>query len=142
MTVGARREGSAIAILNATPRTSVLWGKRFELARALGYLLLAPFREGALGGASSAFSQPWLRRCTGAFAAELLLPTSAISSNDLSGLDRASDPAKFQDLMARFGVGARTAAFQLWNHGLLSSPQVRDELIDRFASADVSGPLR
>jgi hypothetical protein len=37
--------------------------------------------------------------------------------------------------MAEFGVGARTAAFQLWNRGWLSSPAVRDELVDRYASA-------
>lgn len=134
MIVGARREGSAVAVLNVTPRTSVAWGKRFELARGLGYLLLAPYRDGAIGGASSPYSQPWLRRCSGAFAAEFLLPTSAISEMNHSGLDRGAEPTEFEALMERFGVGGRTAAFQLWNHGFLSSTQVRDELIDRFAS--------
>jgi len=33
-----------------------------------------------------------------------------------------------------YRVGARTAAYQLWNHGLRSSADVRDDLIDRFAT--------
>ena len=44
-----------------------------------------------------------------------------------------SRPETFERIMERYGVGARTAAFQLWNHGLLSSSQVRDELIDCFS---------
>jgi len=36
--------------------------------------------------------------------------------------------------MARFGVGARTAAFQLWNHRFISSPEIRDDTIERFAA--------
>ena len=139
MLVGARRGGSASAVVNLTPRTRMSWGRRFELARALGHLLLGSFRDDALGGASSAYSQPWMRRRSGAFAAELLLPTAGVRACDLSDLDAAADPDAFNTLMHEFGVGARTAAYQLWNHGLLSSAEIRDDLIDRFGSPEASG---
>jgi Zn-dependent peptidase ImmA (M78 family) len=135
MLVGARIGGSASVVINRTPRTDVPWGRRFELARGLGHLLLNSFRDGALGAASSSFSQPWMRRISGAFAAEFLLPTDELHARRLSELDAAADPQVFQGLMEEFGVGARTAAFQLWNRGLLSSAQIRDDLIDRFSAS-------
>ena len=52
------------------------------------------------------------------------------SGNELDGA--ATDRA-FTRVMQQYGVGARTAAFQLWNHGWLSSTEIRDELIDRYA---------
>lgn len=137
MLLGAWRGGSASAVINSTPRTRVSWGRRFELGRALGQLLIGSFRLDAIGGASSAYSQSWMRRCSGAFAAELLLPTAGIHARDLGNLDSAADPDAFRALMHEYGVGARTAAYQLWNHGLLSSPEIRDDLIDRFGSPEV-----
>jgi Zn-dependent peptidase ImmA (M78 family) len=134
MLVGARLGGSASLVINLTPRTEVPWGRRFELARGLGHVILNPFREGALGAASSSFSQPWMRRMSGAFAAEFLLPVGELHERGLGDLDAAADPQVFQDLMTEFGVGARTAAFQLWNRGLLSSAQIRDDLIDKFSA--------
>ena len=77
-------------------------------------------------------AQPWARRRSGAFAAELLLPSEALFE-DAGHLDSAAHQATFQRIMERYRVGARTAAFQLRNHGLLSSSQVRDDLIDRFS---------
>ena len=132
MLVGARQRLGAAVVINRTPRTETPWGRRFESARGLGHLLLDSYREGALGAASSTFAQPWTRRRSGTFAAELLLPSEALLE-EAGHLDSAAQQATFQRIMERYRVGARTAAFQLWNHGLLSSTQVRDELIDCFS---------
>ena len=94
--------------------------------------MLDSYREGALGAVSSTFAQPWARRRSGAFAAELLLPSEALFE-DAGHLDSAAQQVTFQRIMERYRVGARTAAFQLRNHGLLSSSQVRDDLIDCFS---------
>jgi hypothetical protein len=134
MLVGSRRGLGAAVVINRTPRTETPWGRRFESARGLGHLLMDSYREGALGAASSTFAQPWARRRSGAFAAELLLPEEALFE-DAGHLDSAAQGETFARIMRRYRVGARTAAFQLWNHGLLSSSQVRDELIDHFSLA-------
>ena len=133
MLAGSREEAGAAAVINRTPRTETRWGQRFESARALGHLLMDPYRDGALGAASTAFAQPWARRRSGAFAAEFLLPSEALLEN-AGVLDSAAQPERFLRILERYGVGARTAAFQLWNRGLLSSPSLRDELIDRFSN--------
>ena len=130
--VGSRRGAGAAAVINQTLRTTTPWGERFELARALGHLLLDSYRGDALGAASTTFAQPWARRRSGAFAAELLLPGAQLLDR-FGALDSAADRDVFPSLLNQYGVGARTAAFQLWNHRLISSPQVRDELIDAFA---------
>ena len=132
MLVGARQGLGAAVVINRTPRTETPWGRRFESARGLGHLLMDSYREDALGAASTTFGQPWARRRSGAFAAELLLPSEALLE-DAGYLDSAAQKETFQRIMERYRVGARTAAFQLWNHGLLSSSQVRDELIDCFS---------
>ncbi len=132
MLVGSRQGLGAAVVINRTPRTETPWGRRFESARGLGHLLMDSYREEALGAASTTFAQPWARRRSGAFAAELLLPREALLE-DVGHLDSAAEPVTFERIMRRYQVGARTAAFQLWNHGLLSSSQVRDELIDWFS---------
>ena len=137
MLVGSRQGRGAAVVINRTPRTETPWGRRFESARGLGHLLMDPYREEALGAASTTFAQPWARLRSGAFAAELLLPREALLE-DAGHLDSAAEPVTFERIMGRYRVGARTAAFQLWNHGLLSSSQVRDELIDCF-SGGVAG---
>ena len=134
MLAGSRREFGAAAIINSTPRTRTPWGRRFESVRALGHLLLDTYRDDALGAASTAFAQPSTRRRSGAFAAEFLLPSEALLE-DAGSLDSWARPEKFERTLQQYGVGARTAAFQLWNHGLLSSSGVRDDLIDSFSSA-------
>lgn len=134
MVTGARADGSAVALVLATSRTETRWGRRFELARALGHVVLDPMREGAVGAASSPFSQETRRRRSGAFAAELLLPEDALGEVSDGVLDGAAEPEAFEALLARFGVGARTAANQLWNRGWLSSATLRDELVDRYAA--------
>ena len=133
MLAGSRRGAGATAVINQTPRTETRWGERFELARALGHLLVDSRRGDALGAASTTFTQPWARRRSGAFAAELLLPSEHLSER-FGALDSAADRDVFPSLLNDYGVGAKTAAFQLWNQGLLSSPRIRDELIDDFSN--------
>ena len=98
----------------------------------------APRRSGASDSswpASTTFAQLWARRCSGAFAAELLLPSEHLFER-FGVLDSAASHDVFLSLLNEYGVGARTAAFQLWNRGLLSSPRVRDGLIDDFSNVE------
>ena len=133
MLAGSRRGCGAAAVINQTPRTSTPWGKRFEAVRALGHLLMDPYRQDTLGAASTAFAQPWARRRAGTFAAEFLLPSEALRE-DAHTLDSYAEPERFELVLERYGVGAQTAAYHLWNRGFLSSTQVRDDLIDQFSS--------
>ena len=133
MLAGSRQGCGAVAVINWTPRTSTPWGRRFEAVRGLGHLLMDPYRQGMLGVASTAFSQPWARRRAGAFAAEFLLPSEALRE-DAHSLDSYAEPERFEHLLGRYGVGAMTAAYHLWNRGFFSSYQVRDDLIDQFSS--------
>ena len=133
MLAGSRHGAGAVAVINRTPRTATQWGERFELARAMGHLLVDSYRGDALGAASTTFTQPWARRCSGAFAAEFLLPSEHLFER-FGALDSAADRDVFPSLLNEYGVGARTAAFQLWNQGLLSNHHVRDELIDDFSN--------
>ena len=135
MLAGSRRGIGAAVVINRTPRTATPWGRRFESIRALGHLLMDPYRQDALGAASTAFAQPWARRRAGTFAAEFLLPSEALRA-DARTLDAYAQPERFERVLDRYGVGARTAANHLWNHRLLSSTRVRDELIDRFSSVE------
>jgi hypothetical protein len=125
--------GAPCARILATPRTSTIWGRRFEQARALGHALTDPLSEGAFGAASSPYAQHTRRRRSGAFAAELLLPAAALEKASGGKLDGAASPTVFAELLHTYGVGARTAAHQLFNRHWLSSASVRDELIDSFA---------
>jgi hypothetical protein len=134
MVTGLRVGEGAATILGDTPRMSVRWANRFELARSLGHLLLDPVRSGAIGAGSSSFSIGSRRRRSGAFAAELLLPESALMAASQGTLDRAAVPEVFEALLARFGVGATTAAYQLWNHSLLSSQEIREDLVEEFGA--------
>jgi hypothetical protein len=52
-------------------------------------------------------------------------------------VDGAADEHVFPQLLEQYGVGARTAAYQLWNRGWLSNPEIRDELIEEYGSAVV-----
>jgi len=129
--VGARKDGSAVVVLFDGERMRHDWVRRMELARAAGHLLLDGMTPaGALGAGSSRMSSGPRRRRSGAFAAEFLMPESGVRK--LLGGRAASEPACFKELMSVFGIGARTAAYHLWNAGILESPEVRDELIDRY----------
>lgn len=119
----------ATTMVLANIRTTTRWGRRFELARALGHLLLDPLRGEAIGAASGPQAMASRRRRSGAFAAEFLLPSAALAEASEGVLDRIAEGTRFRDLLDRFGVGANTAAFHLWNQGLLSSSEVRDDLI-------------
>lgn len=133
MIVGARREGCAAVTTFANERTTKRWGERFEQGRALGHLLLDPMPKAALGAASGPFTQATRRRRSGAFSAEFLLPQGAMAKESQHRLDGAADGAAFGRVLETYGVGATTAAHQLFNHGWLSSSDVRDELIESFA---------
>ena len=132
MIAGLRRGLGGAAVINQTPRTSTVWGRRFEAVRGLGHLLMDPYRQDTIGAASTAFAQPWARRRAGAFAAEFLLPSAALRE-DAHSLDSYAEPKRFEHLLERYGVGASTAARHLWNLGFLSSGQVRHDLIDQFS---------
>lgn len=134
MVVALREGGSPVAVTLDTVRTSRSWGQRFEAARALGHVLLDPVRSGTIGAASGPYAQETRRRRSGAFAAEFLLPESALAAASGGELDGAAQDPTFEDLLERYGIGARAAAYQLWNRGWLSSADLRDDLIDRFAS--------
>jgi len=134
MMAAAQLDGSPSVVTLRTPRTEPEWGRRFEHARGLGHLLLDPIRGGAVGAASGPYAHAARRRRSGAFAAELLLPTASLAHASGGRLDGVAQGNAFETLLTSFGVGARTAAFQLWNHHWLSSAGVRDELIDRYAS--------
>lgn len=133
MLAGLRRGAGAAVIINRTPRTTTPWGRRFESVRALGHLLMDTYRQDKLGAASTAFAQPWAQRRARAFAAEFLLPSEALRG-DAPTLDTYAQPERFERVLDRYGVGAQTAAFHLWNHGLHSSTRVRNDLIARFSS--------
>jgi len=63
------------------------------------------------------------------FAAEILLPTSASEEASEGVLDGIVEGQLFAQLLERFSVGANTAAFHRWNQGILSSTEVRDDLV-------------
>lgn len=129
MVVAGTVSGRAITMILANARTATPWGRRFELARALGHLLLDQVRGEAIGAASGSQAVASRRRRAGAFAAEILLPTSALKEASEGVLDGILEGDRFAQLLKRFGVGASTAAFHLWNQHLLSSTEVRDDLI-------------
>jgi hypothetical protein len=129
MLVVGQSAGQATTMVLENERTSTPWGRRFELARALGHLLLDPLRGNAIGAASGPHAMASRRRRSGAFAAEFLLPSTALTDASDGALDGIAEGTRFADLLGRFGVGAHTAAFHLWNQGLLSSPELREDLI-------------
>lgn len=136
MVVALQDGGSPVAKTLETPRTETSWGQRFEACRALGHILLDPMRADAIGAASGPFAEATRVRRSGAFAAELLLPETAIAEASDHRLDGVVENHIFQGLLESYGIGARTAAYQLWNRGWLSSPVVRDELVDQFGSVN------
>jgi Zn-dependent peptidase ImmA (M78 family) len=102
----------------------------------LGHALLDPLRADAFGAASTRWAQETRRRRSGAFAAELLLPASALEEASHGHLDGVYADGTFVKLLERYNVGARTAAHQLYNNGWLSSTSLRDELIDVYAKEE------
>ena len=134
MLIAVPRGGSPVVTVLRTGRTSTRWGQRFEQARGLGHAVVDPLSGDALGAASSPYAQQRRRMRSGAFAAELLLPAATLEKASGGLLDGARSKDVFSKVLATYGVGARTAAHQLFNHGWLSSTSVRDELIDKHAA--------
>jgi hypothetical protein len=136
LAVGAREGSAATVVLLRHDRTRVAWAERMELARAIGHLLLDPMSaQGALGAASSRVACGPRRRRSGAFAAELLLPTESLTTM-MSSEEPPGAYQRFQELMRQYGVGARTAAYHLWNQGYLVSEEDRDWLIEDYGRPD------
>jgi hypothetical protein len=131
LVAGGESQHARVVVLDSE-RTRTRWASRFELARALGHLVLDPFREGVVGAASGRFALEARRRSSGAFAAEFLLPTAGLVESSGGVVDRAAEPERFQRLMHEYAVGARTAAWHLWNQGLISAESVREDLIEEF----------
>jgi len=132
MLVAATPGRAPVATLLATDQTTMTWGARFELSRALGHAVLDLLRGDALGAASTKWAQDHRRRRSGAFAAELILPKRALEEASGGHLDSDETWAAFPDLLRDYDVGARTAAFQLYNHRLVTKA-MRDELIAEHA---------
>ncbi len=133
--MGARPDGGATLVRFIHRFTERTWTGRMETARAVAHLLLdAESSEGVLGAGSSTRAVGPRRRRSGAFAAELLLPRRGV--HRLLGKlgTSAEDEGAFETIMDQFGVGARTAAWHLWNNKFLSNAEVRDALIDQHAS--------
>jgi hypothetical protein len=134
MIVAARQGTAPLARTFTSRRTKTTWGWRFEACRAMGHAACDPVRAGALGAGFGAYARGARRRRSGAFAADLLLPAAALAARSVGRLDGLADERGFAALLADYGVGARTAAYQLWGRGWLSSAALRDELIDGFAA--------
>ena len=130
MVIAGLADGTAAATVLRTVRTETRWGERFEQARALGHALLDTMHDGAMGAASTRWAQASRRRSSGAFAAELLLPASALEAVSNGALDGAIEGERFGELLDQYGVGAKTAANQLYNQNWLSDAALRDELIE------------
>jgi hypothetical protein len=133
--LGAREGRGGVGVLLPSWRLRARCARRFETARLIGALFLDPFRGESLGRAFCAWTADRVRRRTGAFAAELLLPESGVRSRNLA-TDAVVKGDSFERILREFDVGAQAAAWQLWNTGLLSSPSLRDELIEEFASIE------
>lgn len=132
---GARADGRAVIYLLASERTIIPWAKRMELARGLGHLFLdAGAAQGVIGAGSSSRACGPRRRRSGAFAAELVLPLQAMLKVSAGKLDTAAKSEVFRSLLEKYDVGARTAAWQLFNAGLLSSRERVEDLIAQFGA--------
>ncbi|MEM9558454.1 MAG: hypothetical protein AAGC60_29650 [Acidobacteriota bacterium] len=129
-----RRGRHAKIVLFESPSIRQPWASRMEIARAVGHLLTDGHERQVVGAGSSTRASGPRRRRSGAFAAELLLPEAAIEERTDGILDRAAEPSVFEHLMSDFGVGARTAAWNCWNAGYLSSTELVDDLVGRYAS--------
>ena len=71
------------------------------------------------------------RRRSGAFAAELLLPTSALAQLSGGALDGAAEDDRFASLLEEYGVGARPRRTSFYNRRWLSDAAIRDDLIEQ-----------
>jgi hypothetical protein len=132
---GGHLDGFGKIMLFQSPQAQKPWSRRMEIFRGVGHLLLDGESENrAVGAGSSNRAIGPRRRRSGAFAAEMLLPQSAIRERSGGVLDAAAEPGVFESLMTDYGVGAQTAAWQCWNARLLSSREVVDDLIEAYGA--------
>ncbi len=133
--IGGHLDGFGKVLLFSSPQTRKPWARNMEIFRGVGHLLLDGGPESpAVGAGSSNRAIGPRRRRSGAFAAEMLLPQSAIRERSGGVLDAAAEPSVFEGLMEDYQVGAQTAAWQCWNAGLLSSREVVSDLIGAYGS--------
>jgi len=139
---GGHLDGFGKVRLFRSPQIQKPWARNMEIFRGVGHLLLdGGAGSPAVGAGSSNLAIGPRRRRSGAFAAEMLLPQAAIRERSGGVLDAAAEPEVFESLMADYGVGAQTAAWQCWNASLLSSKEVVDDLIGVYGAGNgVSGP--
>ena len=128
MAVAATDTDPPVIQLFQTQKNQSSWGRRFEQARALGHLLCDPLRHDRIG-AGQVTSRKGCVDGIGPFAAEFLLPTSGVRAR----LRDAQVEDAFPELLATYGIGARAAAYQMWNHGFIAGEERRDDLIDTYA---------
>jgi hypothetical protein len=136
---GGHLNGFGKVMLFSSPQIQKPWARRMEIFRGVGHLLLDSGADSsAVGAGSSNRAIGPRRRRSGAFAAEMLLPQEAIRKHSGGILDAVAEPEIFESLMADYGVGAQTTAWQCWNAGLLSSREVVDELIGAYGAGGSS----
>ncbi len=140
---GGHLKGFGKVMLFQSPQIQKPWARSMEIFRGVGHLLLDSGAGSSAVGAGSSNRAIGPRRCrSGAFAAEMLLPRAAIYKRSGGVLDAAATPEVFESLMAEYGVGAQTAAWQCWNAGLLSSREVVDELIGEYGAGGSNAAQR
>lgn len=105
--------GPVIILNTCSPRAKTPWGERMILAHELCHLLLDRHRARSLKILSGPWAPPLLERRANAFAAEFLLPTSALRSA-LSDDHRPVDDV-VGELMKRYGVGLTTCMEHIRN---------------------------
>ena len=108
--------GPAVFVNPEARMARTAWGRRMTLAHELCHLLLDRPPVRTLSHSSGLWSIPRLERRANAFAAELLLPQAALEQ-------QRDDGAGYAEVMERYGVGLKTATWQVANRldGELSS---------------------
>lgn len=105
------------------------WGRRMALAHELCHLIFDASEGKSLGIASGRWAPVELEQCANAFAAEILLPSSALERDAIS----LSEGKNFDKLMNQFKVGATTAANRLRDLGIIDEP-VFNNLISKHST--------
>jgi hypothetical protein len=134
VTLWSDRIGPLVAVNTHSKMGSTAWGRRMALAHELCHVLFDSLQGRTLGIASGDWAPLTLEKIANAFAAEFLLPRSALAAHDR---DWEMD-SNFQWLMNHFEVGAHVAAYQLKNHGFIRE-DVAQVLIARFGTPYMRG---
>jgi hypothetical protein len=104
--------GPAILVNRRSPKASVPWGRRMVLAHELGHLVFDRDAAVPLAVVSGPWAPARVERRANAFAAELLLPRVAL---ERLAAARGNDDELIERAMKEYGVGWRTASWQIEN---------------------------